>query len=59
LRVRWLEHLEKLLMRTALLIDKSQEIRGPSLSELRLLASTQFDLQIILTRRVTAVLHRR
>jgi len=46
-------------MRTALLIDKSQEIRGPSLSELRLLASTQFDLQIILTRRVTAVLHRR
>lgn len=49
LRVRWLEHLEKTLMRPVLLIDEAQEMRGPLLSELRLLASTQFDSQIILT----------
>lgn len=49
LRSRWLEHLEQTLVRPVLLIDEAQEMRAALLSELRLLASTQFDSRIILT----------
>lgn len=64
LRTRWLEHLKKSLLRPVLLIDEAQEMRAPLLSELRLLASTHFDSQIILTivlagdQRLTQQLHR-
>jgi general secretion pathway protein A len=49
LRSRWLAHLESTLLRPMLLIDEAQEMSPAVLSELRLLASTQFDSRLILS----------
>ena len=49
LRERWLAHIDSTLMRPVLLIDEAQEMYPDVLSELRLLASTQFDSRSILT----------
>ena len=49
LRSRWLAHLENTLLRPVLLIDEAQEMHPGVLSELRLLASTQFDSCAILS----------
>lgn len=49
LRERWLAHLEGTLLRPVLLIDEAQEMHPAVLNELRLLSSTQFDSQILLT----------
>jgi len=64
LRERWLAHLEGTLLRPVLLIDEAQEMHPAVLNELRLLSSTQFDSQILLTvvlagdARLTAKLRR-
>jgi type II secretory pathway predicted ATPase ExeA len=49
LRARWLGHLEGTLVRPLLLVDESQEMSAAVLSELRLLASTDFDSRSILS----------
>ncbi len=49
LRERWLAHLQSTLLRPVLLIDEAQEMPPPVLSELRLLSSTRFDSQILLS----------
>lgn len=49
LRERWLAHLEGTLLRPVLLIDEAQEMQPAVLSELRLLASHQFDSRTLLT----------
>ncbi len=49
LRERWKAHLEKTLLRPVLLIDEAPEMETKVLSELRLLASGQFDSQVYLT----------
>ena len=49
LRERWLAHLEGTLLRPVLLIDEAQEMHPAVLNELRLLSSTQFDSQTLLT----------
>lgn len=49
LRERWLAHLHDTRMRPILLIDEAQELLPSVLSELRLLASTQFDSRTVLT----------
>lgn len=49
LRERWQNHIRTTLFRPVLLIDEAQEMAASSLNELRLLASTQFDSQCILT----------
>jgi type II secretory pathway predicted ATPase ExeA len=49
LRERWLNHLEGTLLRPVLLIDEAQEMHPSVLSELRLLASMQFDSRTLLT----------
>lgn len=49
LRQKWLNHLSSTLWRPALLIDEAQEMDPAVLSELRLLASTEFDSRSILT----------
>jgi type II secretory pathway predicted ATPase ExeA len=49
LRQRWQNHIRTTLFRPVLLIDEAQEMVASSLNELRLLASTQFDSQCILT----------
>ena len=43
LRARWLEHLDHTRLRPVLLIDEAQQVHPSVLSELRLLASAQFD----------------
>lgn len=48
LRERWLAHLESCRRRPVLLIDEAQEMSVPVLSELRLMASAQFDSQPLL-----------
>ncbi len=48
LRERWLGHLESCRRRPVLLIDEAQEMSVPVLSELRLMASAQFDSQPLL-----------
>jgi len=64
LRERWLAHLEGTLLRPVLLIDEAQEMHPAVLNELRLLSSTQFDSQTLLTvvlagdARLTAKLRR-
>ena len=64
LRERWLAHLESTLLRPVLLIDEAQEMPPAVLSELRLLSSTRFDSQILLSvvlagdTRLTAKLRR-
>ena len=49
LRERWLAHLESTLLRPVLLIDEAQEMPPLVLSELRLLASAQFDSRALLS----------
>lgn len=49
LRQKWLSHLSSTLWRPALIIDEAQEMDPAVLSELRLLASTEFDSRSILT----------
>lgn len=49
LRERWLAHLDGTLMRPVLLIDEAQEMPAAVLSELRLLASDQFDSRHLLS----------
>ena len=48
LRERWLAHLESTRCRAVLLIDEAQEMSVPVLSELRLMASAEFDSQPLL-----------
>lgn len=49
LRARWLAHLDATLLRPVLLIDEAQEMSPAVLSELRLLASTDFDSRSLLS----------
>src|SRR6266498_422781 len=49
LRERWLAHLDSTLLRPVLLIDEVQEMHPLVLSELRLLASAQFDSRALLS----------
>ncbi len=49
LRERWLTHLETTRLRPVLLIDEAQEMPPVVLSELRLLASAQFDSRALLS----------
>lgn len=49
LRTRWLEHLDHTRLRPVLLIDEAQQVHPSVLSELRLLASAQFDSRVLLT----------
>ena len=49
LREKWQTHINSTLLRPVLLIDEAQEMMLPVLSELRLLASSQFDSQLLLT----------
>lgn len=48
LRERWLSHMESTRCRAVLLVDEAQEMTPQVLSELRLLASSQFDSQPLL-----------
>ena len=48
LRERWLAHLQSCRRRPVLLIDEAQEMSVPVLSELRLMASAEFDSQPLL-----------
>ena len=49
LRQRWIAHLEDTRMRPLLLIDEAQEVVHPVMTEMRLLASTEFDSRPILS----------
>lgn len=49
LRERWRQHIATTLLRPVVMIDECQEMMTPVLSELRLLASDQFDSRRILT----------
>ena len=49
LRVRWHDHIASTLFRPVLLIDESQETSAAVLNEIRLLSSTHFDSQNLLT----------
>jgi type II secretory pathway predicted ATPase ExeA len=49
LRDRWLHHIKSTLFRPVLLIDEAQEMVTCCLNEVRLLSSTHFDSQCILT----------
>jgi type II secretory pathway predicted ATPase ExeA len=49
LRQRWLTHVDSTRFRPVLLVDEAQEMPPAVLSELRLLASTDFDSRSILT----------
>jgi len=49
LRERWQAHIESTLIRPILLIDEAQQMNPVVLSELRILSSTRFDSQIILS----------
>ena len=49
LRGRWLAHLDDTRMRPVLLIDEAQELLPSVFSEIRLLASTDFDSRAILS----------
>jgi len=48
LRTRWAEHIGQTLMRPVLMIDEAQEMQDYVLSELRLLASKDFDSRALL-----------
>ncbi|HMY17909.1 MAG TPA: ATP-binding protein, partial [Polyangium sp.] len=48
LRTRWAEHIGQTLMRPVLMIDEAQEMHDDVLSELRLLASKDFDSRALL-----------
>jgi type II secretory pathway predicted ATPase ExeA len=49
LREKWQAHIESTLLRPVLLIDEAQEMLPIVLSELRMLTSSHFDSQILLT----------
>ena len=49
LRDRWRSHLHDTRMRPLLLIDEAQELQASVLTEIRLLASTEFDSRTILS----------
>ena len=49
LRENWLTHLENTRLRPVLLVDEAQEMAAKVLTELRLLASTEFDSRAILS----------
>lgn len=49
LRDKWQTHIDSTLLRPVLLIDEAQEMLPVVLSELRLLTSSQFDSQLLLT----------
>jgi general secretion pathway protein A len=49
LREGWLAHMRETQMRPVLLIDEAQELLPSVLTELRLLASTEFDARTVLT----------
>jgi type II secretory pathway predicted ATPase ExeA len=49
LREKWKTHIESTLLRPVLLIDEAQEMMPLILSELRLLSSSQFDSQLLIT----------
>ncbi len=49
LRERWLHHIKTTLFRPVLLIDEAQEMVTSCLNEVRLLSSTHFDSQCIVT----------
>ena len=49
LRERWRQHMESTLIRPVLFIDEAQEMPSCVLNELRLLASANFDSQMLLT----------
>jgi type II secretory pathway predicted ATPase ExeA len=49
LREKWKSHVDSTLLRPVLLIDEAQEMQPAVLSELRLLVSSQFDSQLLLT----------
>ena len=49
LRQRWLAHIQGTLSRPVLVVDEAQEIQTSVLAELRLLASTDLDSNILLT----------
>jgi len=49
LREKWQAHIDSTLLRPVLLIDEAQEVPPPVLSELRILASCNFDSHILLT----------
>jgi general secretion pathway protein A len=49
LRERWQAHIDASLSRPVLIIDESQEMSPPVLSELRLLSSVRLDSQLLLT----------
>jgi general secretion pathway protein A len=48
LRARWAEHITQTRMRPVLIMDESQEALTPVLSELRILASKDFDARQLL-----------
>jgi type II secretory pathway predicted ATPase ExeA len=49
LRASWQNHIETTLSRPVLMVDEAQEMGSAVLSELRILASTDFDSKIILS----------
>jgi type II secretory pathway predicted ATPase ExeA len=49
LRQRWLAHIQTNLCRPVLIVDEAQEMQSAVLAELRLLASTNLDSNILLT----------
>jgi len=49
LRDKWQAHIEATLMRPVLLVDEAQEVHDQVLSELRILASANFDSRCLLT----------
>jgi general secretion pathway protein A len=49
LRERWLAHIDTTMLRPVLLIDEAQEMQPMVMSELRILASANFDSRSILT----------
>jgi type II secretory pathway predicted ATPase ExeA len=49
LRERWKTHMESNLLRPVLLVDESQQMKSETFSELRILASAEFDSRSYLT----------
>lgn len=49
LRQKWQAHIDSTLLRPVLLIDEAQEVPPPVLSELRILAGSNFDSHTLLT----------
>lgn len=49
LRARWIDHLDATLLRPVLLVDEAQELAPSVISELRLLASCEFDSRTLLS----------